>query len=64
MNYLNQIKLGLISITLLILSAACDPGTVVTHATNPATCEGCHTNEIALKRLIQDEDVAPPSGGG
>lgn len=47
-----------LALSTLILSS-CDPGTPVTDTGNLVTCEGCHTNEAALKNLTS----ARQSGG-
>ena len=41
----------------------CDPGLETVTGSDPTTCEGCHTNEVALKKYAP-EGTTDGGGGG
>ncbi|MBC8400262.1 MAG: hypothetical protein H8E14_02105 [Candidatus Marinimicrobia bacterium] len=41
----------------------CDPGLETVTGSDPTTCEGCHTNEAALKKYAP-EGTTDGGGGG
>ena len=47
----------------VVLFWGCDPGTETITGSDPTTCEGCHTSEIALKKYAT-QDSGSATGGG
>ncbi len=48
---------------LVVIFWACDPGLNTATGSDPTTCEGCHTNEAALKNNAS-ENTSDGGGGG
>lgn len=47
----------------LVAFWACDPGLETVTGSDPNTCEGCHTNEAALKKYAHTETTTGGGGG-
>lgn len=48
---------------IVVLFWGCDPGLETITGPDPTTCEGCHTNEDALKKYAS-EGTSDGGGGG